>query len=348
MFGLADKSVVGLDIGSSAVKVCELKKTRRGLLLTAGGIEPLAPDTVVDGAVMDANGVSEAIDRLYQSNRIKNQRVATSVSGHSVICKKISVAPMSEQELAESIQWEAEQHIPFDISDVNLDYQVLKSSSPAALDVLLVAVKKDKIWNHTQAVIQAGKTPVVVDFDAFAVQNAYENSYTPAPSVCAGLLNLGASVLNINIVRNGESLFTRDVSIGGNQYTDAFQKELNLSFEEAENIKRGKNLPGVAEETRRQLIQSVSEILLMEVHKTFDFFRSSPAGEPIQRAYLSGGGARVEGLLDYLQQKLGIPVELLDPFRKVVVDSSRLTGSHLAENAPSLAVVMGLALRSFD
>ncbi|MDD5543181.1 MAG: type IV pilus assembly protein PilM [Acidobacteriia bacterium] len=348
MFGLGDKSVVGLDIGSSSVKVCELKKTRHGMLLTAGGIEPLAPDTVVDGAIMDANNVSEAIERLYQVNRIKNQRVATSVSGHSVICKKISVAPMSEQELAESIQWEAEQHVPFDISDVNLDYQVLKSSNPTAMDILLVAVKKDKIWNHTQAVIQAGKTPAVVDFDAFAVQNAYENSYGPAPSVCVGLLNLGASVLNINVVKNGESLFTRDVSIGGNQYTDAFQKELNLSFEEAEKIKLGKNVSGVDEETRRQLIQSVSEILLLEVRKTFDFFRSSPAGETIQRAYLSGGGARVEGLLNYLQQKLGIPVELLDPFRKIEWDSTRLNGTLLKENAPSMSVVMGLALRSFD
>jgi type IV pilus assembly protein PilM len=348
MFGMGDKAVVGLDIGSSTVKICELKKTRRGLAMTAAGMATLAPDTVVDGAIMDANAVTDAIHHLYSTLKIKNQRVATSVSGHSVICKKISVAPMSEEELAESIHWEAEQHIPFDISDVNLDYEVLKSTNPTAMDVLLVAVKKDKIWNHTQAVIQAGKTPALVDFDAFAVQNVYETNYDPSASVCAGLLNLGASVLNINIVKGGESLFTRDVSIGGNQYTDALQKELSLSFEEAERVKWGKGSAHVDESVRRQLIQSITEILLLEIHKTFDFFRASPAGEAIQRVYLSGGGARVEGLLNYLREKLGMPVEMLDPFRKITMDASKMNVAQLRENAPGMAVVTGLALRSFD
>jgi type IV pilus assembly protein PilM len=348
MFGLREKSVVGLDIGSSTIKVCELKKSRHGMSVVVGGFEPLPPDTVVDGAIMDANSVAEAVNRLYQRLGIKNQRVATAVSGHSVICKKITVPQMTEEDLAESIHWEAEQHIPFDISDVNLDYQVLKSSSPTALDVLLVAVKRDKIWNHTQALIQAGKTPAVVDFDAFALQNAYEVNYEPAPSLCVGLLNLGASVMNINIVKNGESLFTRDVSIGGNQYTDVFQKELNLSFDEAEKVKRAKGSTPVDDKTRRTLIQSVSEILLLEIHKTFDFFRASPTGEPIQRVYVSGGCARTEGLIEYLREKLGIPVEELDPFRKIVVDGSRVDTAKLRDTSPAMAVVVGLALRSFD
>jgi type IV pilus assembly protein PilM len=348
MFGLGDKSVVGLDIGSSAVKVCELKKSRQGLTLVAAGVESLSPDTVVDGAIMDANSVAEAISRLRQKNKIKKQRVATAVSGHSVICKKISVAQMTPEELAESIRWEAEQHIPFDISDVNLDYQVLNSTNPTAMDVMLVAVKKEKIWNHTQAVIQAGMTPAVVDFDAFAVQNAYEVNYEPAPSVCVGLLNIGASVMNINIVKNGESLFTRDVSIGGNQYTDVFQKELNMGFEDAEKAKRGGTVAGLEDKTRASLIQSVSEILLSEIHKTLDFFRASSTGEAIQRVYVSGGCARVEGLMEFLREKLGIPVDELDPFRKIKMDPSRVDSTKLKEHSPAMAVVVGLALRSFD
>lgn len=348
MFGIGEKSVVGLDIGSSAVKVCELNKSRSGVALVSIGIEPLAPDTVVDGAIMDANSVSDAIQKLFQKQKIKNQRVATAVSGHSVICKKISVPSMTDEELAESIHWEAEQHIPFDISDVNLDYQVLKSSNPAALDVLLVAVKKDKIWNHTQALVQSGKTPTIVDFDAFAVQNAYETNYEPPSTLCVGLLNIGASVMNINIVKNGESLFTRDVSIGGNQYTDVFQKELNLSFEEAERIKCSRNPAGPDEKNRRVMIQSVSEVLLSEIHKTFDFFRASPSGEPIQRVYVSGGCARIDGLLEYLRGKLGISIEELDPFRKIQIDSARVDAAKLRTTSPALAVVVGLALRSFD
>lgn len=348
MFGIGDKAVVGLDIGSSTVKVCELKRTRQGMSLITAGIEPLSPDTVVDGAIMDANSVADAINRLFQKHKIKNRRVATAVSGHSVICKKISVPQMTPEELAESIHWEAEQHIPFDISDVNLDYQILKSSNPATLDVLLVAVKRDKIWNHTQALIQSGKTPAVVDFDAFAVQNVYEVNYEPPAPLCVGLLNLGASVMNINIVKNGESLFTRDVSIGGNQYTDVFQKELNLSFEDAEKVKRAKEAKGVDEKTRRTLIQSVSEILLSEIHKTFDYYRASPTGEPIQRVYLSGGCSRVEGLVDFLKEKLGVPIEELDPFRKITIDTSKVDSSKIKEAAPAMAVVVGLALRSFD
>lgn len=348
MFGLGSKSVIGLDVGSSTVKVCELKKKGRGLSVAAAGMEPLAPDTVVDGAIMDANSVADAINRLYLKNKIKGQRVATAVSGHSVICKKISVPHMTEEELAESIQWEAEQHVPFDISDVNLDYQILKTSNPTVLDVLLVAVKRDKIWNHTQALIQAGKTPAIVDFDAFAVQNAYELNYEPPPPLCVGLLNLGASVMNINIVKNGESLFTRDISIGGNQYTDVFQKELNLGFDDAEKIKRSKDTGTVEATTRRNLLQSVSEMLLSEIHKTFDFFRASPAGEMMQRVYLSGGCARTEGLIEYLREKLGIPVDELDPFRKIAMDSSTVDAATLRAIAPAMAVVVGLALRSFD
>jgi type IV pilus assembly protein PilM len=187
-----------------------------------------------------------------------------------------------------------------------------------------------------------------VDFDAFALQNAYEVNYEPPPALCVGLLNLGASVMNINIVKNGESLFTRDVSIGGNQYTDVFQKELNLSFEEAEKVKRAKSPASVEDKTRRTLIQSVSEIMLLEMHKTFDFFRASPTGEPIQRVYVSGGTARTEGLIEYLREKLGIPVDELDPFRKIAFDETKVDAAKMRDISPAMAVVVGLALRSFD
>ena len=195
---------------------------------------------------------------------------------------------MTEEELYDRIQSEASQHIPFDIADVNLDYQLLESLD-SQMDVLLVAVKKDKILNHTNVLAQSGKTPTVVDIDAFALQNCYEVNYDPDPGQTVALLNVGASVMNINIVRGGIPLFTRDVSVGGNQYTDALQKELDLSYEDAERLKKGEAIAGVAEEHRDTILRSVSDILILEIQKTFDFFRATASGENIQRIYVAGG-----------------------------------------------------------
>ncbi len=191
---------------------------RRGYELVSFGLEPLAQDTVVDGAIMDAPLVAAGIGTIFDHQQVKTRNVATSVSGHAVIVKRVTLPLMTEEELFDRIQSEASQHIPFDISDVNLDYQLLEpaDSQPtdSQMDVLLVAVKKDKILNHTNVLAQSGKTPVVVDIDAFALQNCYEVNYDPAPAETVALLNVGASVMNINIVRGGIPLFTSDVSVG--------------------------------------------------------------------------------------------------------------------------------------
>ena len=218
------------------------------------------------------------LERYSPDQKIKTKTVATSVSGHSVIVKKIPLPVMSEEELEESIQWEAEQHIPFDISDVNLDYQVLNTESAASSDVLLVAVKKDKILNHTNVITQAGKVPVVVDIDAFAIQNAFETNYNPAPNATIALLNIGASIMNIVVTRGGMPLFTRDVSVGGNQFTDALQKDMNLSFEEAEQVKQGKSIEGV---------QSESVVVPCSIS-----FRSAHAGDPEDLRFLPRNNCR--------------------------------------------------------
>jgi len=341
------KPLVGLDIGSSSVKAVELRKMKSGYELLHVGLEPLASDTVVDGAIMDALSVSDSITKIFSERKIKTRNVATSVSGHSVIVKKIALPAMSEEEMEESIQWEAEQHIPFDIADVNLDYQVLDAQgSSSTTDVLLVAVKKDKILNHTNVITQAGKVPIVVDIDAFAVQNAFEANYHPAPNVTVALLNIGASIMNIVVTKGGTPLFSRDVSVGGNQFTDALQKEMNLSFEEAEEVKKGKSIEGVQSENVALLIQSVSEVLLLEIQKTFDFFRATTVGEQLQRVYLSGGCAKVSGFLDRVQSQLNVPVEVLDPFKSIAIGKGIDIG-YLDEISPSMAVAVGLALRSF-
>jgi type IV pilus assembly protein PilM len=349
MLGLGKKSrqLVGLDIGSSSIKAVELKETKAGYELVSFGMETLAQDTVVDGAIMDAPQVANAISKIFDAQRVKTKNVATSVSGHSVIVKRVPLPLMTEDELYDRIPSEASQHIPFDIADVNLSYQLLESMD-SQMDVLLVAVKKDKILNHTNVLAQAGKTPVIVDIDAFALQNCFEVNYEPDAGQTVALLNIGASVMNINIVRGGVPLFTRDVSVGGNQYTDALQKELDLSFEDAERLKRGDSLPSVTDEQKQQILRSVSDILTLEIQKTFDFFRATASGESIQRIVVAGGTARVPGLVDLLREEFAMPVEELNPFRKVLINPSRHSDDQIRELAPRLAIAVGLALRSFD
>ncbi len=339
--------MVGLDIGSSSVKVVELKKSRESYELVSVGLEPLSPETVVDGAIIDALTVSSGIDRIYTSQKVKNKNVATSVSGHSVIIKKVTLPALPDDELWDQVYADAGQYIPFDIADVSLDYQVLGASPTGdALEVLLVAVKREKINNYQSALI--GRTLTLVDVDAFALQNAFEVNYEPDPDMTVALLNIGASVMNINIVRGGAPLFTRDVSVGGNQYTDALQKELELSFEDAENLKRGQAMPGVSEEQKSAVLRSVSEILVLEIQKTFDFFRATAGGEQIQKLYLAGGAARTYGLADLMKQEMGIPVEQLNPFRRIRAPESGPIGDLVASHGPRLSVAVGLALRSFE
>ena len=347
LFGGKSRQIVGLDIGSSSIKAVELKSTKAGYELVSFGMETLAPDTVVDGAIMDAPQVANAISKIFDAQRIKSKNVATSVSGHSVIVKRVPLPLMTEDELYDRIPSEASQHIPFDIADVNLSYQLLESMD-SQMDVLLVAVKKDKILNHTNVLAQAGKTPVVVDIDAFALQNCFEVNYEPDAGQTVALLNIGASVMNINIVRGGIPLFTRDVSVGGNQYTDALQKELDLSFEDAERLKRGDTLPRVTDEQKQQILRSVSDILTLEIQKTFDFFRATASGENIQRIVVAGGTARVPGLVDLLREEFAMPVEELNPFRRVLINPGRHSDDQIRDMAPRLVIAVGLALRSFD
>ncbi len=350
MFGFGKgKQLVGVDIGSSSVKAVELKRVGKGLVVSKLSMESLDPEIVVDGAIVDTNAVSNSIAKIFAENKIKTRDVATSVSGHSVIVKKLSLEQMDDKQLEEAIQMEAAQHIPFDIAEVNLDYQILEADPESSvMEVLLVAVKKDKILNYTNVLTMAGKTPAVVDIDAFALQNVYEYNYDPPADATVALLNLGGSVMNINIVRGRTPLFTRDVSVGGNQYTDSLQKELDLGFEDAEQVKRGGSVAGISDEARIPVLQSVSEIIVLEMQKTFDFFRATAGGEHLQKLYIAGGSAKVYGLVDLLKQEFSIPVEELNPFRQVGYDETGAVGEFVSQNAPRLAVAVGLALRSFE
>jgi type IV pilus assembly protein PilM len=343
------KSLVGLDIGSSAVKAVELKAAGKGYKVTAFGAESVPPDSIVDGAIIDGAAVADAIRRLFDGNKIQTKDVAASLSGSAVIVKKITLPVMTEAELAESIYWEAEQYIPFDIQDVNLDYQILDpgdaANGKATMDVLLVAAKKEKIADYTGVIAQAGRTAVVVDVDAFALQNAFEVNYGIEPGKIVVLLNAGASATNINILQGDQSVFTRDISIGGNAYTEALQKELNLPFEQADDLKRGEPADGVTFEDARPVLRAVTENVMLEIQKTFDFFKATAASDRIDRIVVSGGASRAEGFLEMLTERFEAPVELFDPFRNVSFDAKRFQVGEVDAIAPTAAVAVGLALR---
>lgn len=336
---------MGLDIGSSSVKAVELKMAGRALRVAAYGTEPIPPDNIVDGAVIDGASVADAIRRLLDRVSPKTKEVVASLSGNAVIVKKIGLPMMTEEELGESIRWEAEQYIPFDIQDVNLDYQILeRDAGRGAMDVLLVAAKKEKIADYTGVISQAGRTPVVVDVDAFALQNAYEANYDIQPGAVAVLMNIGASGININILAGPTSVFTRDISIGGNAYTEAVQREFDLTYEQADQLKYGVAIDGLTPDDIRPVLAAVSENVLLEIQKTFDFYRATASSDRLDRIMLSGGGAQLSGLQAALQERFGLPVEPLDPFRRVTFDEAKL-GFSGAVAGPTAAVALGLALR---
>ena len=343
------RSLVGLDIGSSAVKAVELKAAGKAFKVTAFGSEPVPPDSIVDGAIIDAAAVADSIRRLFDGHGIKTKDVAASLSGNAVIVKKITLPIMTEAELAESIYWEAEQYIPFDIQDVNLDYQILDPGEAAAgkstMDVLLVAAKKEKIADYTGVIAQAGRTAVVVDVDAFALQNAYEANYGIEPGAVVVLLNAGASAANINILQGDQSVFTRDISIGGNAYTEALQKELNLPFEQADQLKRGMLVDGASFDDARPVLRAVSENVMLEIQKTFDFFKAQASSDRIDRIVVSGGASRAEGFTEMLAERFEAPVGPFDPFKKVAFDTRKFNVESAAAVGPTVAVAVGLALR---
>ena len=348
MFGRT-KAVVGLDIGSSAVKAVELKPAGKGFRVVAFGSEPVPPDSIVDGAIIDAGAVADAIRRVFEHNKaFKAKDVCASLSGNAVIVKKITLPVMTASELDESIYWEAEQYIPFDIQDVNLDYQILDPGtgpdSRGNMEVLLVAAKKEKIGDYTGVIAQAGRTPVIVDVDAFALQNAFDVNYGLEGGQVVVLLNAGASAININILQGDQSVFTRDISMGGNAYTEAVQKELDLPFESAEQLKKGIPVDGASFEEAQPVLRAVTENVLLEIQKTFDFFKATAASEQIDRIMLSGGASRVDGFRELLHERFNAPVEEFDPFRAIAWDAKKL-GGEAVEHASTAAVAVGLALR---
>lgn len=344
MFG--KRGIIGLDIGSSYIKVVQLKDTRSGYELELFDMLPISPELIVEGSIIDSIRLTEALKELIRKAKIKTKDAVISVSGHSaVIIKRISLPDMTEEELSESIKFEAEQYVPFDIEDVNIDFQILgPREEPGQMDVILVAVKKEIINDYVNVVNEAGLNTVVVDVDAFALENMYSINYEIEADTNVALINIGASTINMNILKGGVSAFTRDSSVGSNLHTEALQREFNISFEEAERLKKGESLEKVSPEEAEPVIMSASEEIINEVKRSLDFFRAGSPSAEIKEIILSGGCALIKGFPELLSGKIGINVRKAEPFRNIKIPK-KFDLLSLDEVAPMLAVAVGLAIR---
>jgi type IV pilus assembly protein PilM len=349
MFFGSEENLTGLDIGSGSIKILQLKKSKGTFKVERFGIKALPTETIVDGSIMDGLEVVSAIKEISSEQKLKQKNVALSISGTSVIVKKISLPPMSEEDLEKQIKFEAEQYIPFDINDVYLDFHILRSEAGVTegqqeMSVLLVATKKDKLNDYANAVREAGLIPKVVDVDAFAIENMYCVNYETLPGELTALVNIGASVMNINILKGGSSAFTRDITIGGNRYTERLQQDLGLSYEDAEAAKKGQR-NGADEVAVNAVIAMVDMEVASEIGRSFDYFRTTSSYDDIARIVISGGCARIKSLPSRIAEHLSLETTLADPFRALDVSDLKMASEEMAEMSLSAAVVVGLALR---
>ena len=350
--GFGSKSIVGLDIGSSTIKAVELAAKGKQWELTHLGVSPLPPEAIVQGAFLNSSAITDSIREAIENAKITTKSVAAAVSGHSVIVKRVNLPVMTRDELDEQIRWEAEQYIPFDVNEVNLDFQILDSAEDEGhMEVLLVAAKKDLIDDYVQVITEAGLNPVAIDVAAFAVENAYEGNYDAGSGDTIALVNIGAQVVNINIISGGVPCFTRDITTAGNQYTEEIQKALSVSFDEAERIKTGgaagEESQEVVPQEVEQAIRSVTETVVGEIARTLDFFTATAAESRIGKVYLSGGAARLAGFATAFEERTGLEVEVMNPLSRML-PSKGFDQDYLDEVAPSLSVSVGLAMRKVE
>jgi len=339
------KEVIGIDIGSSSVKLVQLKDLKGSFQLLNVGIAPLPPEAIVDNTLMDSASIVSAVKSLITSLGVKVKDVACSISGNSVIIRKISLPVMPVEELEDQISWEAEQYIPFDINDVNMDFQILSPDSfdSSKMLVLLVASKRDIINDYVAVFNEAGLALSVIDVDSFSVQNAFEINHDAGTEEVVALINVGASIMNINIIKGGISLFTRDVQMGGNLYTEEIQKQLGVSGFEAESMKV------LATETNNnellEVLTKVNETITQEIRRSIDFYNSTANDDRITKVYVSGGASKGYKFIDAVSEKIGLPVEQINPFAKLKYNEKDFDPEYLQEIGPLMAVTVGLAIR---
>ncbi len=354
MFDIKDlfsggKQLAGLDIGSSCIKLAEIQDSPKGRILSLFSQVPLVKGVIVDGAVVESEALTATIKELFHQSGCKRKKIVTSISGHAVIVKKATFAQMDEEELRALIHDEAGKYLPFDdMSAVDYDFQILGENpyNPSQMEVLIVAAKKEIIEGYTEAIQAAGLIPVIMDVDSFALETMYEENYEFEENDVVVLINIGASITNLNAVKGGVSIFTRDFTLGGNSVTEALAANLGVPFEEAEKVKiKGTGDDEQARKTFREGLITYADPICSEIERSVDYFRSTFGAETISKILVSGGGGMIPDLVADLGRRLGIETEIINPFKKIQLDKMVLAPESAGSIGPIAAVGVGLALR---
>jgi len=344
---LWSQNIVGLDIGTSSVKLMELKKLKEGFQLISFGVGPLPEGSLVEGEVVNHLAIVDVIKELISTVKIKSKKVSTSVSGPSVIIKRVPIKAIKKKDVEDQIFWEAEQYIPFDLEEVYLDYEIVsKDVAGETSEVIITAAKKNFVDSYRNLIKDAGLTPAIIDVDAFAIANVFETNYVTRPKESVVLIDMGASSIKIAVVSDGTPLFTRDIQMGGNYITTEIQKRLQLDWKEAEFLKvSGDSEGGIPQEVAEIISLSV-ESLVGEIRRSLDFFIASATDNLISYALLTGGSSKLPGMTKSLEETIGVPVEILNPFSSVNFDPEIFPPNYLQEISTIAGVVTGLAMRS--
>jgi type IV pilus assembly protein PilM len=342
------KKLIGLDIGTANIKMAEVDFARKGSTLVNFAIKPTPPRSISGGELTDPAAISETIKSMVIALKSKRKAAAVGLWGTSIITKRITIPTMDEKLVGGQIRWEAEQYIPFDINEVNIDFKILKNfqTSPETLDILLVAARQDIALLYQDIVQSAGLTCAVVDVGGFALANCYLNNWPSQKGQPVALMNLGASISNFVVIENGEVVFCRDIPVGGLTYTTEIQKGMSISLEEAEAMKISACTGQAAPEDVGKIIANTHEVIGEEIQSSLDFFVNTTPGLPVQQCYVTGGASRTSGLLNYLSQHTKMGFQIFDPFKSVRLNDRNLTAGYVSEIRDFASIAVGLGLRA--
>ncbi len=349
IFGKKDH-LVGLDIGSSFIKVAELKVTGKGVVLHKFGMFRIAPGTIAEGRIVDMDSLAKDIRALFKSQKIREKNVAISTGGHSVVIKTINISNRPEKQLHDTIYSEAEQYIPYDIGDVNIDYQILGESefSQGHMSVLVVAVKKDLVADYIDLIHLAGLYPKIIDVDTFALQNAYEILPSESNGEVTLLIDIGASKTSLNILKQKASLMMRDTVSGTNQIINEISTQFNIGMNEAQQMLEGHINDKNGKDGIQEICEDISQSWCTEISEVVNTYQTAANYDNIQKVVLSGGGVFIKGFRDRLLSELDADISIINPFDALIVNKHHFSDSFTTRTGPLAPIAIGLALRRVD
>ena len=337
-------SCVGLSIGSSSIKIVELKKEKKSWRLLHFGSVQLPDNVISNQEIVNPVAVADSLKALISQIKLKSNKVCTSLTGSSLIIKRLLLDVPNMRELQEQVMWEAEQYLPFEISQVAIDFQILSKSKDNKVDLLLVAVKDSILESYKNCVIEGGLQPKVIDVDFFAIHNLFEANYPQNPSEATALVDIGASSLKLVVSHAGIPIFTKETLIGGRNLTAEIQRQMNLPYNDAETLKVGGAAGGMPQEVN-DLMTIMTENFSNEIKKSIDFYNASATGAPVTSIILSGGSAKIPNLSKVVEESVNLPAQIVNPFNVVTYDPAVFTPEYIAAIAPIAAVPIGLAMR---